>query len=116
MSQVSTSSPGSLWRGRRGTMPDHRGSVARPWGRCRGQGGEMGMRWSAAAIVTASLGLLPAQAAAARDYTRNAYNVMPPGQAGTAQPTKNSTDQLRLYDGLTPLGQDVTMRDVRRYF
>ena len=44
------------------------------------------------------------------------YNILPPGQAGSVPPTSNSTDQLRLYDGLTPLGGSVTAGDIGQYY
>lgn len=43
-------------------------------------------------------------------------NVLPPGQAGTLPPSTHSTDQIPLYDGLTPLFDHVTRADVERYF
>lgn len=75
----------------------------------------MPIRSIAAVLVVAGVMLAPA-ASPARDYTRRAYDVMPPGQAGTIPATRNSTDQLRLYDGLTPLLGNVSAADVRRYF
>ena len=45
-----------------------------------------------------------------------AYNVLPPGQYGAVPPTANSTDQLALYDGLTPLQGQVTEGDLTKYF
>ncbi|HEU0025468.1 MAG TPA: penicillin acylase family protein [Thermoleophilaceae bacterium] len=45
-----------------------------------------------------------------------AYNILPPGQYGGAGLNKNSTDQLPLYDGLTPLRGNVTEDDIKRLF
>ena len=45
-----------------------------------------------------------------------AYNILPPGQAGAAGLTKNSQDQVPLYDGLTPLRGNVTEADIPKYF
>jgi acyl-homoserine lactone acylase PvdQ len=42
--------------------------------------------------------------------------VLPPGQAGTFPATPNSTDQIPLYDGLTPLEGRVGPSDLTRYF
>jgi acyl-homoserine lactone acylase PvdQ len=76
----------------------------------------MPIRWMPAALLATAALLAPATALGARDYTRKAYDVMPPGQAGAIPPIGNSTDQLRLYDGLTPLLGNVSAADVRRYF
>jgi acyl-homoserine lactone acylase PvdQ len=50
------------------------------------------------------------------DYAGVALNVLPPGEAGDLGVGRHSTDQIALYDGLTPLGANVTDRDLRRYF
>ncbi|HSK57813.1 MAG TPA: penicillin acylase family protein, partial [Actinomycetospora sp.] len=50
------------------------------------------------------------------DYARVARNVLPPGQAGDLSGGRHSVDQIALYDGLTPLGANVTARDLDRYF
>ena len=42
--------------------------------------------------------------------------MLPPGQAGTFPPGPNSTDQIALYDGLTPLEGRVGPGDLTRYF
>jgi acyl-homoserine lactone acylase PvdQ len=45
-----------------------------------------------------------------------AYNVLPPGQAGTVPPTAGSSDQIPLYDGLTPKRGSVTAADLPQFF
>ena len=50
------------------------------------------------------------------DHASQAWNVLPPGQAGGVAFTKNSTDQIALYEGLTRLRDNVTDADLRRYF
>jgi acyl-homoserine lactone acylase PvdQ len=65
----------------------------------------------AAAAVTGALA-----AAAPRDHAAQAWNVLPPGQAGGVAFTKNSTDQIALYEGLTRLRDRVTDADLRRFF
>jgi acyl-homoserine lactone acylase PvdQ len=50
------------------------------------------------------------------DHARQAWNVLPPGQAGGVAFTKNSTDQIALYEGLTRLRDNVTDADLPRYF
>ena|SRR5262245_47295196 len=45
-----------------------------------------------------------------------AYNVLPPGQYGGLPTDVHSTDQIPLYDGLTPLRGDVTVDDIQRLY
>jgi acyl-homoserine lactone acylase PvdQ len=73
--------------------------------------------WGATTVVlTAVVAASLTSAADARDFSGQALNVLPPGQAGATQVTPNSIDQLRLYDGLTPRFGAVRQRDLRRYF
>lgn len=66
--------------------------------------------------IAASL-LLPSLAAAAQpQYGKNLYNILPPGQSGALPIDKHSTDQIPLYDGLTPLQGNVTDADIPKYF
>jgi acyl-homoserine lactone acylase PvdQ len=51
--------------------------------------------------------------AAAADIARY---ILPPGNYGGVPFTENSTDQLALYAGLTPLRDDVTFADIERFF
>ena len=60
--------------------------------------------------------LTGAGAGAPRDHAAQAWNMLPPGQAGGVAFTKNSTDQIELYDGLTRLRDNVTDADLRRFF
>ncbi len=60
--------------------------------------------------------LASAAAGAAPDHAAQAWNVLPPGQAGGVAFTKNSTDQIALYEGLTRCGDRVTDADLRRFF
>ena len=60
--------------------------------------------------------MLPAAASAATDYGRDVYNVLPAGQWGGLPLNKNSSDQATLYDGLTPLWDQVTAADIPKYF
>ena len=64
----------------------------------------------ATAATAAALGATP------KDHAAQAWNVLPPGQAGGVAFTKNSTDQIALYEGLTRLRDRVTDGDLRRYF
>src|SRR5690349_13599254 len=70
-----------------------------------------------AAAVLAGLSLVPGAGGAARtDYASVALNVLPSGQSGDLLFPPTAKDQLRLYDGLTPLGGNVKPRDLTRYF
>src|SRR5256885_7271587 len=57
--------------------------------------------------------LFRSSAAPPRDYAAVALNVLPPGQDGGFTIGVHSLDQLKLYDGLTPLGGAVTTGDLR---
>ena len=72
-----------------------------------------------ALAAAAALLLGPSGAAAAvRDHAGEATrNVLPPGESGSIPPTSdNSTDQMRLYDALTPLFDRVGPEHIRRLF
>ena len=61
--------------------------------------------------------ILPSTAtAASTDYGKGMFNVLPPGQAGAFPLTKHSADQIPLYDGLTPLFDQVTAADIPKYY
>jgi Penicillin amidase len=66
-------------------------------------------------LVFAAL-LLPATAFGATDYGRDVYNVLPAGQWGGLPLNNHSSDQATLYDGLTPLWDQVTAADIPKYF
>jgi acyl-homoserine lactone acylase PvdQ len=67
-----------------------------------------------AALVFA---LAPLEAASPkRDYASAAWSILPPGENGSVTFDRNTTDQAKLYDALTPLLGNVTDRDVRRLF
>src|SRR3954447_3238452 len=68
--------------------------------------------FSAVLLATA----LAAPADAQTDFAGQAYNILPPGESGEFPPGPNSTDQMRMYDALTPLRGNVTMSDIRRNF
>ncbi len=64
-------------------------------------------------------GLAPvASAAGPPDFSSpgQAWNVLPPGESGSSSPGPHSVDQLPLYDGLTPLFDQVTDADLPTYF
>jgi acyl-homoserine lactone acylase PvdQ len=69
----------------------------------------------AAALCVAAL-LTAAAPAAARDYAETALNIIPSNQPGGVPVPANADEQTRMYDGLTPLFDNVTNDDLTRYF
>ncbi len=71
-------------------------------------------------VVIAALGVLVPAASAdgLPDYSApgEAWNVLPPGESGSLTPGPHSVDQIPLYDGLTPLFDQVTDADLPTYF
>jgi acyl-homoserine lactone acylase PvdQ len=61
-------------------------------------------------------GAIATPSAHAADFSDTARNVLAPGQAGSLPTTPNSTDQIPLYDGLTPLFNNVSAADVNRLY
>jgi acyl-homoserine lactone acylase PvdQ len=69
--------------------------------------------------LVGALGLVlsPLEAATPkRDYAAAAWTILPPGENGSLAFDRNTTDQAKLYDGLTPLSGNVAARDLRRFF
>ncbi|MFN8113199.1 MAG: penicillin acylase family protein [Solirubrobacterales bacterium] len=68
-------------------------------------------------VVAAVAAIVPASASAGvksgDDITRY---ILPPGNFGGLPFTANSTDQLPLYSGLTPLRDDITKSDIADHF
>ncbi len=60
--------------------------------------------------------VVAAPAHAVRDFASTALNIIPSGQYGAVPPPPKADDQARMYDALTPLFDDVTNRDLTRYF
>ena len=69
---------------------------------------------TAAVTMLAALVALPAAAVAAEGDT--ARYILPPGNYGGLPTNDDSTDQLPLYDALTPLRGNVTKADIDRLF
>lgn len=69
-------------------------------------------------VLVASLALAAGVSAAAppRDAASLALTILPPGENGGVAFDRNTTDQAKLYDALTPLQENVTDRDLRRTF
>ena len=64
-------------------------------------------------VTVLTLTLLAAVPAAAGDLARQ---ILPPGNFGGTPFTVNSTDQLPLYAGLTPLRDNVTLADIDQFY
>ena len=61
--------------------------------------------------------LTPIDAAAPkRDHAAAAWTILPPGENGSLSFDRNTTDQAKMYDALTPLRGSVAARDLGRYF
>src|SRR6266511_2183928 len=70
-----------------------------------------------ALAAAAALISIPSAGAAPRlDHAGVALNVLPPGQSGDLLFPPTASDQLRLYDGLTPRAGNVRPSDLTRYF
>ncbi|HWQ24333.1 MAG TPA: penicillin acylase family protein [Gaiellaceae bacterium] len=70
-----------------------------------------------AAAGALALALTPLHAAAPnRDYAAAAWTILPPGENGSLAFDRNTTDQAKLYDALTPLRGGVTEAHLRRTF
>jgi acyl-homoserine lactone acylase PvdQ len=67
---------------------------------------------AASAVTLAPLEAAPQQA----DHAAAAWTILPPGESGSLTFDRNTRDQARLYDALTPLFGSVTARDIRRTF
>jgi acyl-homoserine lactone acylase PvdQ len=66
--------------------------------------------------VLVALPLLLLVAAPSAHAADRIYNVLSAGEDGGLPTTVHSTDQIPLYDGLTPLGGNVTDADIDRFF
>ena len=64
-------------------------------------------------VAIVSVASVLAAPAAAKDTARY---ILPPGNYGGLPFTENSTDQLPLYSGLTPLRDDITPADINEHF
>jgi hypothetical protein len=68
-----------------------------------------------AALCAAAL-LALSTAASAKDYAARALNVIPSGQWGGLGAPAAAGDQAKMYDGLTPLFDQVSAGDLTTYF
>ena len=70
-----------------------------------------------ASLVAALVGLSSTGAGSPpRDYAAVSRTVLPPGQNGGLTFDRNTNDQAKLYDGLTPLRGKVTQKAIERWF
>jgi len=70
----------------------------------------------ATVVVALALVLAPLEAGTKLDYASVARTILPPGENGSLAFDRNTTDQAKLYDALTPRFGGVTARDIQRYF
>ena len=75
-----------------------------------------GVCLAVALALVGATSLAAASTSRTRDHAAQAWNVLAPGQAGGVTFTKNSTDQIALYEGLTRRRGNVTESDLRRFF
>ena len=69
------------------------------------------------AVVLTALSVSPRADADGDAVTQDqAWYILPPGNFGGLPPSDDSTDQLAMYDALTPLRGNVTQADIRRNF
>ena len=73
------------------------------------------LRRTPLALVAAFL-LVAAPTAAAKDYAPDALNIIPSGQYGSVKIPPGADQQALMYDGLTPLFDQVTAPDLTKYF
>ena len=66
--------------------------------------------------VTAALLAFAAPAAGAKDYAQTALNIIPSGQWGGLPVPAGADSQALMYDGLTPLFDQVSDSDLDTYF
>jgi acyl-homoserine lactone acylase PvdQ len=69
-----------------------------------------------ALLATTAFFIAVPPALAVRDFSGTALNIVPSGQYGAVPPPAKADQQARMYDGLTPLFDDVRPRDLTRYF
>src|SRR5215216_3058759 len=71
---------------------------------------------SMAGVVLGVLAFAASSSAATKDYAQTALNIIPSGQYGSAPPPPGADAQAQMYDGLTPLFDQVTPADLTTYF
>lgn len=69
-----------------------------------------------AGLTVGLVAAAPVAGAAAKDYAQTARNIIPSGQYGSSSPPAGADTQALMYDGLTPLFDQVTNADLGTYF
>ncbi len=67
-------------------------------------------------VVSSALVAAPASGAAGKDYAQTARNIIPSGQYGGLPLNPDADKQAKMYEGLTPLFDNVTNGDLTTYF
>ena len=80
-----------------------------------------GIRLVPIALIGLIVALIPGLAGARPGHAPKnggdvARYILPPGNYGGLPTNENSTDQLPLYSGLTPLRDEITDADLERFF
>jgi hypothetical protein len=68
------------------------------------------------ALALVAIGASSSAHAQAQDPAATAFNILASGQYGTVPPPPDADVQPLMYDGLTPLFDQVTNADLHRYF
>ena len=71
---------------------------------------------SIGAVIVFALGLSSSATAQTKDYAGTALNIIPSGQYGDLGEPAGYDTQAQMYDGLTPLFDQVTPADLTTYF
>ena len=71
---------------------------------------------AALACLLSLVALSPLGAATPTEYAAQAWTILPPGENGSLTFDRNTRDQARLYDALTPLRGSVDQRRLERLF
>jgi len=67
-------------------------------------------------VALSSIAAAPTPLPKPADYATQAWDVLPPGENGSLSFDRNTNDQAKLYDALTPLRGNVTQADIQRDF
>ena len=71
---------------------------------------------SIGAVLVFAVGITASASAQAKDYAATALNIIPSGQYGALGNPAGFDTQAKMYDGLTPLFDQVTPADLTTYF
>ena len=74
------------------------------------------MRRCAGAVLVVAIFAAQASVAAGKDYAATARNIIPSGQYGAVPPPAGADQQAQMYDGLTPLFDEVGNADLDTFF